>query len=305
MNEPRFPVPHDASHAFTAVAQGTRLSWHMFNSCGSPASGSNFARVDSLYPFEKVSDRARHYVSAALEHLIMWADFAAPFKYHPEQTTTFTLRPPMALARAALESASQAVWLLNTPDVRECLQRHLRLIRWDLEEYRKSHLEAEGKKRVKERDEELLARVAGVFTQDQIRPPQGYLWVIQQACEPEDLDLSASQAERLWRAMSGAAHGMYWTNLELMTTELSEHHGAGQAQRITLPDPAAMVESLEAAHRIAQYAALKYMIFAGADIRALQLSARRWLAHQITLKPDADPEVFQRLAGEVVGHADR
>jgi hypothetical protein len=43
---------------------------------------------------EKVSDRARHYVTAALRHMLMWADYAAPFKFHPEQAVT--LRPSYA-----------------------------------------------------------------------------------------------------------------------------------------------------------------------------------------------------------------
>lgn len=93
MNDKRFPVSPEASRAFTEIAQGTRLCWRMFSSCGGPAPKSNFDQADAIYPFERVSDRAHHYVSAALEHLLMWADFAAPLKFHPEQTTTFTLRP--------------------------------------------------------------------------------------------------------------------------------------------------------------------------------------------------------------------
>jgi hypothetical protein len=80
----RVPIPSEVSQSFTEIAQGTRLVWHMFSTWGDPASGSNFEQVNSLYPFEKVSERSRHYVSAALEHLNMWADFAAPFK--PQST---------------------------------------------------------------------------------------------------------------------------------------------------------------------------------------------------------------------------
>lgn len=155
-----------------------------------PLTGSNFAQVNDLYPFEKVSDRARHYVSAALEHLIMWADFAAPFRFHPEQTTTFTMRPTYALARAALESAAQAVWLMDTTDPSECVRRHLRLIRWDLAEHRKSRMDVEGKDRVRRRDTELIERVVNVFTEDEIQPPRNYLDVIRWACRPDDSTLT-------------------------------------------------------------------------------------------------------------------
>lgn len=298
MAQNRVPVPPETSQAFTEVAQGTRLIWHMFGSWGDPAPGSPLARANDLYPFEKVSDRAWHYVSAALEHLIMWADFAAPLKFDPEQTITFTMRPTYALSRAALESAAQAVWLMDTKDPLECVQRHLRLIRWDLDEHRKSHLATEGKDRVRQRDSELVVRVAEVFTEDEIRPPKNYLDVIRWACRPSDLDLDAAQAERLWRAASGAAHGMYWTNLELTNIEVGEEYEPGHFRTFTLPDPDAMLEALQAGYRMAQYAALRYLDYAGADIHALYGPARRWLADNITLKPDADPEVRRHLAGK-------
>jgi hypothetical protein len=291
----RVPVPPDASAAFTEVAQGARLMGHMFRSWGDPAPGSNFVQVNDLYPFEKVSDRAHHYVSAALEHLTMWADYAAPLKFHPDAVTVFTMRPAYALARAALESAAQAVWLMDTPDPVECVKRHLRLIRWDLQEHRKSKLDADGKQRVRDRDAQLLDRVRQVFTEDEIPPPPSYLWVIQQACRPEDLQLMGEEVERLWRAASGAAHGMYWTNLELTQVEAGEEYEPGHFRAFTLPDANAMVEALRAAHTMTQYAALKYLDYAGADIGALFGPARTWLAENMTLRPEADEETRRKL----------
>lgn len=291
----RVPVPPDASAAFTEVAQGARLIGHMFRSWGDPAPGSNFAQVNDLYPFEKVSDRANHYVSAALEHLTMWADYAAPLKFHPDAVTVFTMRPAYALARAAMESAAQAVWLMDTTDPVECVKRHLRLIRWDLQEHRKSKSDPVGKQRVRERDAQLLDRVRQVFTEDEIPPPQGYLWVIQQACRPSDLRLDKEAAERLWRAASGAAHGMYWTNLELAQVEAGDEYEPGHFRTFTLPDANAMVEALLAAQVMTQYAALKYLDYAGADIGALFGPARKWLAENVTLRPEANEETRRRL----------
>lgn len=294
----RVPVPPEASQSFTEIAQRVRLTSHMFDSSGDPAPESNFARVNALYPFEKVSDRARHYISAAFEHLTMWADFAAPLKFHPDQITVFTMRPSYALARAALEGAAQAVWLMDTPDPIECVKRHLRLIRWDLEEHRKSRLDEEGKERVRTRDAQLLARVGRSFSADEIRPPPGYLWVIQQACRPPDLNLASNEVERLWRAASGAAHGMYWTNLELTSIEVGEEYEAGHFRTFMLPDASAMVEVLDVASRLTEYAGLRYLDYAGADILAANLSARRWLAENITVRDDADPEALRRLKAD-------
>jgi PAS domain-containing protein len=297
VDDSRFLVPPEASQKFVEVAHGARICWRMLSTWGDPVSGSNFAQVDRLYPFEKVSERSRHYISAALEHLIMWADFAAPFKFHPEQTVNFTMRPTMALARAALESASQAVWLMDTRDPVECVQRHLRLIRWDLQEHRKSYPDTEGKERVKRREAQLIERVAQEFTEEDIRPPATYLWVIRQACRPNDLDLNAERTEQLWRAMSGAAHGMYWTNVELADVKVGEEYEPGQFRTALMPNPDIMVEALETAFKMTQYGVFKYLTHAGADLSAMWGPARQWLADRITLKEGAAPDARQRLTG--------
>jgi hypothetical protein len=267
----------------------------MFQSCGDPAEGSNFERVNELYPFEKVSDRSRHYVEAAFEHLLMWADHVAPFKFHAEQVVNFTLRPTYTLARAAMESAAQAVWLLSSRDPTECIRRHLRLIRWDLQQHRKSFLDAEDKERCRTRETDLLARVAQSFTEEELRPPIGYLAVLQSACEPDDLDLDAPDVERLWRAASGAAHGMYWPNLELKRLTVGDEYEPGHFRALSVPDSMVMVEIVRSAYKMTEYAALKHLVYAGADLAALVGPAMRWLTDNMTLKPGADPAVLDHL----------
>lgn len=298
MEQPRSQVPPAVSRIFTEVAQETRLiAYSFYASDPDPAPSSNFDQMNRLYPFEKVSDRARHYVSAAVEHMSMWADFVAPLKFHPRQTTLINMRPVYALSRAALEAAAQAVWLMDTTDPHECLRRHLSLIRWDLEEHRKSRSDPEHKKRVNARDEELLERVAGVFTADQIKPPAGYLKVITDACRPDDLTLDGADAERVWRAMSGAAHGMYWTNLDLTIAEQGEEYEPGHFRTRTLPDPDGMAEAISAAQTVVRYAALRFLDYLGADIPVLMSRARRQLAYEITLRDGEDASVRARLAG--------
>ncbi len=272
--------------------------WHMVRSCGDPEAGSNLRTVDEFYPFEKVSVRAKHYIEAAYEHLLMWADHVAPFKFHDEQVVNFSLRPTFTLARAALESAAQAVWLLSAEGPVECVRRHLCLIRWDIAEHRKSAADAAHKERCRQRDADLLARVASRYTEDELAPPNGYLDVLKHACLPVDLALNAADIERLWRAASGAAHGKYWPNLELQRTVVGVEFEPGHFRALTLPDSAAMVEVIEAANAMSQYAALKYLVFAGADPAALMGPASRWLLEHTTLSEDADPEVLARLAAD-------
>lgn len=100
MPDQRILVDPEASRAWVEVAQGARLSSHIFVSVPAPVVGSNFARTRELYPFEAVDERARAYIGAALEHLIMWADYAAPLKFHPERRPISSNDPPYTLARA-------------------------------------------------------------------------------------------------------------------------------------------------------------------------------------------------------------
>lgn len=79
MEQPRIQVSPAVSRIFTEVAQETRLiAYSFYGSNPDPAPNSNFDHVNRLYPFEKVSDRARHYVSAAVEHMNMWAASSLP-----------------------------------------------------------------------------------------------------------------------------------------------------------------------------------------------------------------------------------
>lgn len=291
MENNKVPIPPEVSQGFTEIAQNSRILWHMITFCGDPENDSGFSRVEKLYPFEKVSNRARHYLLASLEHLVMWADFAAPFKFHPQQATLFTLRPTFALARAALESAAQAVWLLSAPDEKECLRRHLCLIRWDLVEYRKSRADDEGKAQVRQQDQELVERVSHVFDEGELRTPQNYLWMLQQACLADGLDLEAREVERLWRAASGASHGMYWTNLEFTKRVTDETNG----HTLIVPDADAMLDVLRASEAMATFAAVQYLHFSGKDISSRICESYAWLVNQITPKPGADLDVLRRL----------
>jgi hypothetical protein len=290
----RVPIDATTSQAWTEVAQGTRLSWHMFVNVPAPTEGSNFARTREVYPFELVDERVRAYVGAALEHLSMWADYAAPLKFHAEHESNFQQRPPYTLARAALEAAAQAVWMLDTSDVAECLRRHVSLIRWDLREHARSKANTDGKRELQERERELVGRVSAVFSDADVQPPPGYLWIVRQACAARELRLDADSVERLWRAASGSAHGMYWPTQELQKmVELRSEDG--QARQIQVADPDGITEVLQAAYTMTQYAVLKYAAFAGADLGELIRASGTWLAGKITLVEGADQVDLERF----------
>jgi hypothetical protein len=299
VSEPRTPVDEENTRRWTAVAHSARVHHRVMMTVGEPQPGSNLADVGELYPFEKVADRVRSYITAGIEHMVMWADFTAPLKFHEEQVTNHTLRPAYTLSRATIEASAQAVWILNTLDPMECVRRHLSLIRWDLQEHRKSKLDLTEKRVIQMREDDLIRRVSSVFTAAEIKPPTGYLEVIRSACDAKSLDLDADAAERLWRAASGAAHGKYWPTLELQSIELGEEYEPNRFRSIQLPNASAMTEVLEAANTISSYAVVMYAQYSGAHVAAILREAMEWLGERVPLKPGATRDDLDRIRQSV------
>lgn len=69
---------------------------------------------------------------AALDHLLVWANIVAPQTVFDGMVVRNPPRAYYTLARAALESAAQAVWVLDQEVSAERVQRHLRLLYHDL-----------------------------------------------------------------------------------------------------------------------------------------------------------------------------
>ena len=288
--EPRIRVPEEDSRVFTEIAIGVRTSWHVFNHAPTPAPGSAFAQTHELYPFEPLAERAREYVRAALEHLIWWADWVAPLKFHPEQETNFSLRPAYTLGRAGLESAAQAVWMLETTSPLECIRRHICLMRWDLQEHRKSKLDQTEKDVIKAREAELVHRVSAVFSDEEVRAPDGYLSVIRAAAETAQLSLEPNETERLWRAASGVAHGKYWPTRDLQRAAIAENpDGSPTDREMLVPDTKVMAELVSAAFRMTQFGALRYADYCGADLVELHQRAMADIAQALPLREGVDP----------------
>lgn len=296
VTEVRADVDDATRRLWTEIAQGSRMTHYAFSLVGDPAPGSNFAQINAVYPFEKSSDWSRNYILAAYEHLLLWADYVAPFRFHPEQVITHNLRPTYTLARAALEASAQAVWMQSGGTAKECARRHLKLVRWDFEEHRKSKRTEESKQALTDRDELLVLRASNLFESDELRPMDGYLTVLVAAAriidkEPEDI-------ERIWRAASGAAHGKYWPSLDLQSIVTGDEYEPGHFRTTRFPNTELMTEALRTASLMTRHAALQYMDFSGADIADLLVAGRKWLAGQITLSEDADPEIVRRMLSD-------
>lgn len=221
---------------------------------------------------------------------MFWADHHAPLSFPEDHAVHTGLRPAYTLSRASIEAACQAVWLLSAPKVKECARRHLRLMRWDFEEHRKSKQgDPAGQQAVRDRDAQLLERVANRFPAAELPPASGYLNVIKAACMAEDLAVDGTEVERIWRAACGAAHGMYWPTHELQITHPLEEYEPGHFRVLQLPDADGITEALQTAYRITQYGVYKYALWAGADLDLLMRSAMVSVAERTPRRTDEGP----------------
>ena len=270
----RIAIDRAQSRSWVEVAQSARLLRDLLTETPPAIEGSPFSVIDEELP-QSCEKWCRSYLSSALEHLGMWADYVAPLSFHPEAVVHHEARPAQTLARAALESASQAVWVMSSRDPREVLRRHLSLVLADWAEQRKAEVDVERKEVLKQQRLDLLAILAshGVKVDD-----PSYLTLVTAAADEVRTNLSdgdladPAQVERLWRASAGSAHGKMWPSLELRVSV--ERDG----RSFSFPDADAMSAILVLANRVTQYGVFRFIDYAGHEpqlaerLRATSLS---------------------------------
>lgn len=74
----RIPLDPETSQAWVTIAHQTRMYDKVLGGVADPRPRSRFALIDSGYPYERASTWHRSYLKAALEHLLLWAEFVAP-----------------------------------------------------------------------------------------------------------------------------------------------------------------------------------------------------------------------------------
>lgn len=260
----RYKIDRETSMPWVEVAHAARIMRDVLDSVGSPLPGSAFAQVDALYPWEPASEWARDYLSAGLEHLEFWADATVPMKFHPDAIVVHKLRPVQALARAAVESASQAVWMMDASDARATALRHLNLVMDDIDEERKA-LPLEEKQRMTDTRTRLIARVASVINEKEIGQFNGYMDVVKKASTAtaehgikQGGILDPDEVERLWRTSAGSAHGKRWPLVALQITVTSSDAADGACKTATMPDPAAVTKILKLADAVVTYGVVRF-----------------------------------------------
>jgi hypothetical protein len=90
------------------VAQGARLNADVLERLMPPLEGS-FLRPNPDDPLKNMAWWCHGFLDAAADHLLLWADYAAPLKFHAEAETVHTLRPAFTLARAVCSTKLIAI----------------------------------------------------------------------------------------------------------------------------------------------------------------------------------------------------
>ena len=263
------PVDRETLLPWVEIAHSARMMQDFLSQVTEPTPSSNLAKVNASYPFERASDWCRGFLVAALEHLEMWANYVAPINFAPDAEVVHRFRPVQTLARAAIEGASQAVWVLDTTAPRECVRRHLCLVLDDLSEQSRA-ASLEDKPLMQKRREALLVRLADEFTEAEIGRFPGYMATVKYAAKAAsdkgsrdgafgDLD----DVERLWRSSAGSAHGKRWPSFALQTVLPGHEIAPGTHSATLIPDPEAITRIVKLADSIVTYGVLRFADYAG------------------------------------------
>ena len=282
-----FRVPDEESTNWGAAAFKARLALYILDPVVDPRPGSALAGDDESYQWEKCSAWARASLIAAIDHLVLWANVVAPQKLFDGMIVSNPPRPYYTLARAALESAAQSLWVLKPEDSSERVHRHLRLLYHDLRQLALA-LEQRGngaETEVRGRMEQTKARVGNAYPIESItRGEPKYLAMIRE-CAPL-IKMDSAQLEILWRGASAAAHGKNWFQYVGYTMTIGEEYEPGYFRAAFAPDPAAITETATAAADLTLYAVLRYITRAGFNPEPLQQAAMAKLMAETPLNPE-------------------
>lgn len=210
------PVEREAILPWIEVAQSARLNSGVLARLMPPKEGS-LLRPTTDDPFRNMAWFCHGLLEAATDHMILWADYAVPLKFNPETVLVHTLRPVFTLARAAIEAAAQAIWMLSPEEPADRARRYITLATWDLNEQLKAAVDADAIAELKGRRDPIFAALG--LTARTFRPPK-YLDMIREATEFLNLEepsamRNADLVERVWRCAAAAAHGKHWPDFEL------------------------------------------------------------------------------------------
>ena len=291
------PIQHEQILPWIEVSQSARLNADVLERLMPPLEGS-FLRPTADDPLKNMAWWCHGFLEAAVDHLLLWADYAAPLKFHPEALVAHTLRPAFTLARAAIEAAAQAIWVLSPEDPKARGARYVVLATWDVNEQLKAAVATESRSELKGRRDEIFAKLG--VTARSFRPPR-YLDMIREAAEFLDLGdsnpaMSPDGIERVWRSAAAAAHGKQWPE-----SEFHDRTDAGDGLVYSVPKTEEISQVLQVAERLMSAGVVLFAMRAGRmeSFHALWDEAVARLASRITTVSGAPIEpVPQTLIGD-------
>lgn len=265
-----FRLPPAQEHTWKECSYTARTCELVLSRVADPHPGSDWAKADMFYPWEKVSVWVREYLRASAGHLCLWADVVAPYRFEPGAVNNVRMRPYLSLARAGLESAAHALWLSEVEGPRECASRFLRLMYRDFNYHRKA-LEAGNMdtSAIDERIGNLKGRVdehsIPVRLTEQV---PGYQNMVRLAATATQHD--PNRWAYLWHAASGAAHGQNWFGLEAHELIPIAEYEPGHFRMITIPDPEFITDTIQAACDSLHWGTLRWLVMGRHDPEMLR-----------------------------------
>lgn len=273
------------------VSQSARLNADVLGRT-MPALEGSFLRPTADMPLQNMTWFCRGLLESAADHLVMWADYAAPLRFHPDAEIVHTLRPAFTLARATIESAAQAIWVLSPEELTQCVGRYFLLATWDLDEQVKAAESPESRIEVQKRRDEIFSALG--LTRRTFRPPR-YLNMIRDAADYlnlEDAVMRPDRVERVWRSAAAAAHGKQWPEFELR-----DRTDVGDGLFSSVPKLDAISEVLKVADQMLSAGVALFAIRVGRedelptlwDEAAARLAAKMTTVDSEPIKPEDIP----------------
>lgn len=297
MERPRTRVGDQTSIRWTEIALGARFVGELLDITGDPAPSSPLAHDDLAYPNEKLTAWVRSYLRASSEHLIMWADLVAPLQVFEGQDVVSAPRPFYTLARAAMEAAAQAAWVVEPIDSDERVRRHIRLLVHDLVEMVKA-LNAVGDVARANAARDRIATTNERFG-GPVSPAPAYLDMVKAAARWSGRD--QAEAESTWRLSSAAAHGRNWFMGASHHVLRGDEFEPGYFRTTQIPDAEQAADALQLGSDILIRATLRYLEGCGYDVTRCMDAARERLASNIPLKPGVGRDQLMTRLRSVTG----
>lgn len=287
MSEDIEPVADAVITRWVNAAHTSRLASYMLEQVRDPVPGTPLAADDDAYRWEKCSAWTRSALVAATDHLVVWANIVAPQRVFEGMVVRNPPRPYYTLARAGLESAAQAVWVLDQHRSSERVDRHLRLLYHDLRQMALA-FEMAGDERalkVRERMESIREHVDDAERFQRIKKHEPRYSTMVRECASA-IEIAPAELEVLWRSASAAAHGKNWFQHVGYTTTVGNEYEPGHFRVMLRPDPAGITRSVTAAAKLTLHGVMRFITSAGHDPAPICAAAFARLEKETPSKTD-------------------